>query len=167
MECPYLFAFRLVENPEEWFASAGRRRPSERKAHMLFSSYRWPWCTLTIILIKLKKQANPGEQSANAEEQRIRRNRKVLKMAIGIAVAFFICWIPFFTNQLIFYFASDSLVWSSCSFILYKTVTSFMAYANWAINPIICLIFSSNYRNGLERFVTPRRTRLTFEKWLF
>ena len=88
------------------------------------------WCTLTIILIKLKKQANPGEQSANAEEQRIRRNRKVLKMAIGIAVAFFICWIPFFTNQLIFYFASDSLVWSSCSFILYKTVTSFMAYAN-------------------------------------
>ena len=42
----------------------------------------------SIILIKLKKQANPGEQSANAEEQRIRRNRKVLKMAIGIVLTF-------------------------------------------------------------------------------
>ena len=126
-------------------------------AVLLFALY-------SIILIKLKKQANPGEQTANAEEQRIRRNRKVLKMAIAIVVAFFIFWIPLFTNQLIFYFASDSLVWSSSSFILYKIVTSFMAYANCAINPIICLIFSSNYRNGLERFVTCRRTRLTFEK---
>ena len=51
-------------------------------AVLLFALY-------SIILIKLKKQANPGEQTANAEEQRIRRNRKVLKMAIAIVVAFF------------------------------------------------------------------------------
>ena len=43
----------------------------------------------SIILIKLKKQAHPGEQSANAEEQRTRRNRNVLKMAIAIVFAFF------------------------------------------------------------------------------
>ena len=42
----------------------------------------------SIILTKLKKQSHPGEQSANAEEQRIRRNRKVLKMAIAIVLAF-------------------------------------------------------------------------------
>ena len=125
-------------------------------AVLLFALY-------SIILIKLKKQSHPGEESANAEEQRIRRNRKVLKMAIAIVLAFFIYWIPFFSNQLILYFASDSPVWSSCSFTLYKTVT-FMAYANCAINPIICLIFSSNYRYGLKRFVTCCRTRLTFCK---
>ena len=175
MEGPYLFASSLVENPEGMMCQRQLKEAfgaessyaifliSEAMvfvyipAVLLFALY-------SIILIKLKKQANPGEQTANAEEQLIRRNRKVLKMAIAIVVAFFIFWIPLFTNQLIFYFASDSLVWSSCSFILYKTITSFMAYANCAINPIICLIFSSNYRNGLERFVTCRRTRLTFEK---
>ena len=84
-------------------------------------------------------------------------------MAIAIVLAFFIYWIPFFSNQLTLYFASDSPVWSSCSFTLYKTVT-FMAYENCAINPIICLIFSSNYRCGLKRFVigqyAPSRARL-------
>ncbi|CAH3132974.1 unnamed protein product, partial [Porites lobata] len=74
MEGPYLFASKamvFVYIP----------------AVLLFALY-------SIILIKLKKQANPGEQTANAEEQRIRRNRKVLKMAIAIVVAFFIFWIP-------------------------------------------------------------------------
>ena len=48
----------------------------------------------SIILIKLKQQAHPGEQSANIEEQRTRRNKKVLKMAIAINLAFLICWAP-------------------------------------------------------------------------
>ena len=55
----------------------------------------------SIIMIKLKKQAHPSEQSANAEEQRTRRNRKVLKMAIAIVLAFFFCWTPYVINELI------------------------------------------------------------------
>ena len=43
----------------------------------------------SIIMIKLKKQVHPGEQSANAEEQSTRRNRNVLKMAIAIVLLFF------------------------------------------------------------------------------
>ena len=43
----------------------------------------------SIIMIKLKKQVHPGEQSANAEEQSTRRNRNVLKMAIAIVFFFF------------------------------------------------------------------------------
>ena len=43
----------------------------------------------SIIMIKLKKQAHLGEQSANAEEQRTRRNRNVLKMAKPIRWLFF------------------------------------------------------------------------------
>ena len=42
----------------------------------------------SIIMIKLKKQVHPGEQSANAEEQSTRRNRNVLKMAIAIVLFF-------------------------------------------------------------------------------
>ena len=58
----------------------------------------------SIILIKLKNQVHPGEQSASVEEQRTRRNRNVLKMTIAIVVAFFICWIPFSIQLVTNYF---------------------------------------------------------------
>ena len=43
----------------------------------------------SVILIKLKRQLHPGEQSASAEEQPTRKNRSVLKMAIAIVVESF------------------------------------------------------------------------------
>ena len=108
----------------------------------------------SIILIKLKKQAHPGEKSANAEEKRTRRNRNVFKMTVAIVVVFFICWIPSLSIMIILGFsAPDSPIFSSCSFYPYALVTLFMAYANCAINPIICLTLSSNYRQGLKRLV--------------
>ena len=49
----------------------------------------------SIIMIKLKKQVHPGEQSANAEEQSTRRNRNVLnKMAIAFVLFFFFAGPP-------------------------------------------------------------------------
>ena len=106
------------------------------------------------ILMKLKMQVHPGEQLANAEEQGNRRNKNVLKMAIAIVVVFFICFIPFFSNFLIVSLsASDSSIWFSCSFGLYFMVAHYVSHTNSAINPIICLIFSSNYRQALKRLV--------------
>ena len=108
----------------------------------------------SIILMKLKIQAHPGEQSVSAEEQRTRRNRNVLKMAIAIVVVFFICFIPYFSNFLIVSLsAPDSSIWFSCSFDLYFILAYYMSNTNSAINPIICLIFSSNYRQALKRIV--------------
>ena len=49
----------------------------------------------SIIMIKLKKQVHPGEQSADAEEQSTRRNRNVLnKMAIAFVLFFFFAGPP-------------------------------------------------------------------------
>ena len=47
-----------------------------------------------VIVIKLKLQKIPGEQSVNAEQQRARRNRNVLKMVTAIVVGFVLCWVP-------------------------------------------------------------------------
>ena len=105
----------------------------------------------SIILIKLKKQAHPGEQLASAEEQRTRTNRNVLKMTIAIVVAFFICWIPFSIQVVTVYFVPKNTL--DCKFLVSYNVALFMAYANCAINPIICLTFSSNYRQALRRLV--------------
>ena len=103
----------------------------------------------SIILIKLKKQAHLGEPSANGEEQRTKTNRNVLKMVVAIVSAFFLCWIPFHTIKVIF-LAPESPT-PSCKLQVFFIFTYFLAYANCAKNPIICLILSRNYRKGLKR----------------
>ena len=65
----------------------------------------------SIIMIKLKKQAHPGEQSANAEEQRTRRNINVLKT-------------PYVINELISLCLLRDISYS-CSSDIYSYLSSF------------------------------------------
>ena len=99
------------------------------------------------IYIKLKSQKIPGEQSANAEQQRQQRERNVLKMAIAIVLGFAVCWLPYFIFWFLLFFASDM---SSCGFQYFVFFAFFMVRINCAMNPCICLIFSRNYRTGLK-----------------
>ncbi|CAH3193923.1 unnamed protein product [Porites evermanni] len=160
---PYLFSFILVEYQEEnlcvnqWEVAFGEKSsPGIYILLAIIFLYYIPFVVLailySIILIKLKKQAHPGEQSASAEEQRTRRNRKVLKMTVAIVVAFFICWIPLSINAMIFYLVPRKTL-DVCKFWVSLNVALFMAYINCAINPIICLTFTSNYRQALRRLV--------------
>ena len=105
----------------------------------------------SIILIKLKLQAPPGEQSTNVEKQRKRRNKNALRMAIAIVLAFLFCCVPHTTARLIM-MLNDS-VWYSCSFELFTIFAHLMFIANCTVNPFICLIFSSNYRQGLRKLL--------------
>ena len=113
-----------------------------------------------IIFIKLKTQAHPGEQSANIQQQRNKRNRNVLHMSIAIVLVFVFCWLPCSTNSLIIGYptlARPRSMQLSCGFGLYYDVMDYMAFGYCAINPIICLVFSSNYRQGLKRLMNSVR----------
>ena len=105
----------------------------------------------SIMLFKLKAQAHPGDQSANTQQQRNRRNRNVLQMSIAIVLVFVFCWLPYSTSFLIMWYPVSSTL--SCGFLLYYIVAFLMAIGYCAINPIICFIFSSNYREGLKRLM--------------
>ena len=105
----------------------------------------------SIILIKLKLQAPPGEQSTNVEKQRKRRNKNVLRIAIAIVLAFLFCCVPHTTARLIKML--NVSVWYSCSFELFTFFAHLMYIANCTVNPFICLIFSSNYRQGLRKLL--------------
>ena len=106
---------------------------------------------LYIIVLKLKSQRSPSEQSANAGQQRQQRERNVLKMAIAMVSGFAVCWLPYAIGYLLFLFASN--IWS-CGFQYFATVARFMAQGNCAINPLICFIFSRNYRQGLKTLIS-------------
>ena len=157
---PYLAVSKLVEYPggmrctSQWRETFGANANRNFVLVVAIVFFYTPFVLLAIlysvILIKLKRQAHPGEPSANAEEQRTRRIRSVLKMAIAIVVVFFICWIPRFSSGMIYVLSAPKSS-ISCSFKLYDLITSFMPLANCALNPIICLIFNSNYRQALKR----------------
>ena len=161
---PNLFSYKLVENQEEvkcqnqWAKTFGEKSFVTYLLAGVSVFFYIPMILLvavySIILIKLKKHVHPGEQSVNAEEQRTKRNRNVLKMAIAIVLAFFLCWLPAYTILLIIQFLEPtSSIRSSCSFRAFSIFTYFLAFANCAINPTILFISSSNYRKGLKRLV--------------
>ena len=160
---PYLFSIKLVEYPEgawcvlEWEKAFGESSSfvSYRLAyHSLFIYIPVPLLVIlySIIVIKLKTQAHPGEQSANTQQQRDRTNRNVLHMSIAIVTVFAFCFLPYSINFFILWYQNTS-THLSCRFWIYYEVTFYMAYAYCAINPVICFMFSSNYRKALKRLI--------------
>ena len=74
------------------------------------------------IVVKLKTQKIPGEQSDNAEQQRGKRNSNVLKMAIAIVVGFVLCWVPWCIINLLLLSALESDRTLACGFYLYHRI---------------------------------------------
>ena len=160
---PYLFTTEIVESPEGTrCVSKWKKAFGESSSHASFvlayhSLFIYIPVLLLVILysiifIKLKTQAHPGEQSTNNQQQRDRRNRNVLQMSIAIVTVFVLCWLPNVTNHLIIRY-QDTLTHLSCTFWLYFDVTNYMVDAYCAINPVICFMFSSNYRKALKRLI--------------
>ena len=158
---PNLFANELVESREgAWCVLRWKKAFGESSS---YASFLLAYCSLfiyipelllvilySIIVIKLKTQAHPGEQSANTQQQRDRRNRNVLQMSIAIVTVFVLCWLPYSINPLIISYQDTHF---SCSFWIYYEVAFIMATTYCAINPVICFMFSSNYRKVLKRLI--------------
>ena len=160
---PYLFTFELVESPEgnmcvikleEVFGVSSSYASFVLASYILFIYIPVLLLVIlySIIVIKLKTQEHPGEQSANSQQQRDRRNRNVLQMSIAIVTVFVFCCLPHSINYLIIQY-QDTFTHLSCSFWIYYVVIFYVSSAYFAINPVICFMFSSNYRNALKRLI--------------
>ena len=158
---PYLFGFKLFEYQGsglvctwDWKEAFGESSSFESYFLSIFVALIFiPFVVIAIlyiiIFLKLKSQKSPGEQSANAGQQRQQRERNVLKMAIAIVLGFAVCFLPNAIGSFLYFFTSDTVL-SACGFHYFSIVATFMAQANCALNPCICFIFSRNYREGLK-----------------
>ena len=157
---PQLFVNKLVEYPEKlgceqrWNEVFGESLSYESYFLSRMAVFRYIPLVLTallyiIIYLKLKSHKIPGEQSANAGRQRQQRERNVLKMTIAIVLGFAVCWLPLGIFWCIRIF-TDTILSPNCGISYVSYVVVFMAVANSAINPCICLIFSRNYRKELK-----------------
>lgn len=152
IQSPYLFAFGLIGYPgkllceRDWSGAFGESSSFAnyilaKFAVFVYASLALMTVLYSIVVLKLKSQPTPGEQSINAAQQRQKRERNVLKIAIAIVLSFAVCWVPFTIFVLL-----DKV---SCSIINYYFAALIVARANCAINPCICLFFSRNYRQEL------------------
>ena len=155
---PILFAFNLVEYPGglmckvSWKEVFGESSSIENYNLSIVMTFNFiPLVSIAIlyiiIYVKLKSQKTPGEQSANAGQQRQQRERNVLKLAIAIVLGFAVCWLPYCIFRLHLLFAPD--IWS-CGFPYFELFVFLMTRVNCAMNPCICFIFCKNYRTGLK-----------------
>jgi len=155
---PYVFAVKVVESPgglvcalrwKEGFGESSSYDNYLAPITMIFGLIPLVFIVILYITIyiKLKSQKSPGEQSDKAGQQRQQRERNVLKMAIAIVLGFALCGLPTLISTFLLTFASD--IWS-CRFQYFASFAYFMVHINCAMNPCICLIFSRNYRTGLQ-----------------
>ena len=161
---PYTFALKLVEYPGKlaceirWNEVFGESSSFANYALALYLVFCYLPIVLLVILysiivVKLKTQKVPGQQSVNAERQRAKRNRNVLKMAIAIVAGFVLCWVPWTVITLVLLSALESDRTLPCDFYLYNGIGFFISLLSCAINPFICFTFSGNYRQGLKRLL--------------
>ena len=154
---PHLFAIKLVEYPGglvcglRWKEVFGESSSFEHYRVSILTFTLIPLVLIAILYIiiyrKLKSQKTPGEQSANAGQQRQQRERNVLKMAIAIVLGFAVCWLPLCIFWFHFFLSPDIC---SCGFQYFAFFAFFMTRVNCAMNPCICFIFCKNYRTGLK-----------------
>ena len=165
VQCPELFTLKLVKNPgglacvQQWNEAFGEYLSFKNYILAVFIIFFFVPLSLIVvlylaILFKLKSQKIPGEQSVNAGEQRVKREKNVLKMSIAIVLAFAVCYFPLAIYWFLSLFQSDSNMISSCGFQYITTVGHFLGYSYCAVNPCICFIFSGNYRQGLKNLLS-------------
>ena len=163
--CPHLIVAKLVEYPGglvcvwQWKEVFGDYSSLENYVVAIFVAFHFIPLVLIAILyltiaLKIKSHTIPGEQSVNGRQQRLKRERNVLNMSIAIVLAFAVCWLPHSIYQFLTIFSSDNTMKSSCGFICFAYIASFLAFSNCAINPCICFIFSGNYRQGLKNLLS-------------
>ena len=156
---PELFVNKVVEYPKglfcekHWNEVFGELSSSENYVVSYVVVFNFiPFVLIAILYIiiylKLKSQKIPGEQSANAGQQRQQRERNVLKMAISIVLGFAVCWLP--RAILFILHFTNSIIWANCGVPDFIYAVRLLSVANSAINPSICFIFSGNYRKELE-----------------
>ena len=162
---PKLLIYKLVEYPEKlvckrrWNEVFGESSSPAHKNYLLSFTVVFMFIPLVllailyiIIYLKLKSQKIPGEQSANAGQQRLQKERNVLKMDIAIVLGFAMCWLPLAILLILLTF-TDTIIRPNCAYRYSFYIVHFMALVNCAINPCICFIFSRNYRKELKGLV--------------
>ncbi|XP_068696576.1 QRFP-like peptide receptor [Montipora foliosa] len=159
VQMPLLLGYNLQENGGEefcvlkWEKAFGQSASSADiflvyQSVFLFTPFIFLILIYSIILIKLKSQMLPGDQSTDAKIKRRQQNKNVLKLAIAIVLGLFFCKLPFAIIALMYLYGTFP-----CGFSPYLFSSWMVLISYCGVNPCICFAFCRNYREGLKRLL--------------
>ena len=118
-------------------------------------------CVLqTLIFAKLRIDKLARYRSCIGNQRRTKRNEKLLKMSVMIALAFAFCWLPFLAYQLLLLYFPSSIPHCSLGFVIFRQFAFLLSLCHCIINPCICFKFMRRVRIVLK----PSRKRLPQRK---
>lgn len=133
-----------------WFHHLSFQTERARKFYhyfMLVVFYGLPLlCIITLytaIVIFLRRRT--GLIDNITRDRALATNKKVTKMILAVIAAFLLCWLLYFLVMPLDEFWNGSI---PCELYFLRI---FLGHVNSACNPIICLVFTENYRNGIKR----------------
>lgn len=119
----------------------------------------------SIIIITLKRQKFPGNQSLKDKKRVAKRNRSVLRMVVAVVVVFVCCWLPLNVSIYVLLFQ-----WGPMHIPCYATSlffwVIFIAFSNGSISPFLYFIFNENFRQGFRKVFLRRGNRGSFRSYL-
>lgn len=160
---PYFFTFRLAnENGSSSCIYSWEPLKDPLKSEETYflatstSLFIFPLILLVVlystILIKLRRQKAPGNNSFRNQKRVAKRNRNVLRMVLAVVIIFALCWLPL--NSLGYI---DRYIWMKsisppCQIQIqsYFEWALFIAHSNACLTPGLYFLFSENYRQGLK-----------------
>ena len=147
---PLIYAMRVDERgycTEKWtpLFSVNSPRVFSITVNILF--YAIPLVVIAVlygaIITKVWARKIPGEVTDANQIRETKTKTQVLKMLTTVVLVFAVCWFPIHLNMVLVDFGLVTClpyyVWST---------GVFLAYSNAAINPLIYLLFSTDYRQG-------------------
>lgn len=132
-----------------WIPALSFATKEERKFYhnfMLVVFYGLPLlCIITLytaIVIFLRRRQALIDNTTR--ERALATNKRVTKMILAVITAFLLCWLLYF---LVMPFEE---FWDGTIPCEMQFLRIFLGHVNSACNPVICLVFSENYRNVIK-----------------
>lgn len=168
LHLPYFYAYKLYASHGDTFCSLDWSpfvdHDKALKVYFLILSitfFFFPATILTIvysiIIITLKRQKFPGNQSLKDKKRVAKRNRSVLRMVVAVVVVFICCWLPVNVSIYIALFRWGSDLPCHAGLLFFCVIL--VAYSNGCISPSLYFIFNDNFRQGFRKVFFRRNNR--------
>ena len=174
LQAIYFYIFTVVTDDNKpycalnWASKFDQKKSQEAHFIVIFVCViAIPVCVVTllysVVILNLKRGRHTLDQgpSRYMNSERLKEDKKVVRMIIAILLAFVVCVMPINVYGILFYF-----VWHwkiPCGMEKFGFSAFFILYSNASINPFIYLTFNDKYRQGLltilKRFLLSERRR--------
>ncbi|XP_078691625.1 somatostatin receptor type 2-like [Branchiostoma floridae x Branchiostoma belcheri] len=109
-----------------------------------------PLIIIAVCYTLLLRKVKSASAKAGARGSRKRSRRKVTRMVVVMVVVFVICWLPFYTLQLV----NLNVQLPVTPFLIgsYHFIVT-LSYANSCVNPILYALLSENFKKSYQKAI--------------